>query len=60
MKAFLLIESLHLIGVPLLDIEDPLEDLALKVILNLKTVNSFNRYAHRWINSPYSKAPLTK
>jgi hypothetical protein len=60
MRASLLKESVQLIGVHLLDTEDPLEEPALRVMLNLRTANSFNRFAHRWINSPYSKPLLTK
>lgn len=60
MRAYLLIESVHLIGVPLLDTEGLLVALLLTGTLNLKMASSFNRFAHRWINSPYSKAPLTK
>ena len=60
MRAYLLIESVHLIGVPLLDTEGPLVELVLKEMLNLKMASSFNKFAHIWINSPYPKAPLTR
>ena len=60
MRAYLLIESVHLIGVPLLDTDDLLVELVLKVMLNLKMASSFNRFARRWINSPYNKDPLTR
>lgn len=60
MRAYLLIELVRLIGVPLLDTEDPLAELVLKEMLNLKMASSFNRFARIWINSPYPKAPLTR
>ena len=61
MRACLLIELVQLIGVlPPLDTEDPLVGLVSRLILNLKTGSSFNRFGHRWIKSLYSKDPLTK